>query len=163
MSEKCPKSVWWTMSKAAVEGKMLTFSDIFAYLVSVSIWEPCPMHTHYKYFGLWLCLGRPCCLKTASLWLTSANGSLYKITRSTGSGSDNGLASSPSLQDHLNSWALNIENRCFRSKSSLTQTNLKGFQSLAAPCGWELNRGRGRGWESRPISRFCFALVLKRF
>ena len=25
------------------------------------------------------------------------------------------------------------------------------------------NRGRGRGWESRPLSRFCFALVLKRF
>ena len=34
---------------------------------------------------------------------------------------------------------------------------------LVAPCGWELNRGRGRGWESRPLSRFCFALVLKGF
>ena len=32
---------------------------------------------------------------------------------------------------------------------------------LEAPCGWEFNRGRGRGWESRPLSRFYFALVLK--
>ena len=31
---------------------------------------------------------------------------------------------------------------------------------LEAPCGWEFNRGRGHGWESRPLSRFCFALVL---
>ena len=29
------------------------------------------------------------------------------------------------------------------------------------PCGWEFNCGRGRGWESRPLSRFCFALVVK--
>ena len=32
-----------------------------------------------------------------------------------------------------------------------------------APCGWEFNRGRGRSWESRPLSRFCFAFVFKRF
>ena len=32
---------------------------------------------------------------------------------------------------------------------------------LVAPCGWDFNRGRGRGWESRPLSRFCFALVFK--
>ena len=34
---------------------------------------------------------------------------------------------------------------------------------LVAPCGWEFNRGWGRGWESRPLSRFGFALVLKGF
>ena len=34
---------------------------------------------------------------------------------------------------------------------------------LVAPCGWDFNRGRGRGWESRPLSRFCFALTLKGF
>ena len=34
---------------------------------------------------------------------------------------------------------------------------------LVAPCGWEFNRGRGRGWESRLLSRFCFAHVLKGF
>ena len=32
-------------------------------------------------------------------------------------------------------------------------------KSLVAPCGWEFNRGRGRNWESRSLSRFCFALV----
>ena len=36
-------------------------------------------------------------------------------------------------------------------------------RNLVAPCGWEFNRGRGRGWESRPLSRFCFALALKGF
>ena len=30
---------------------------------------------------------------------------------------------------------------------------------IVAPCGWEFNLGRGRGWESQPLSRFCFALV----
>ena len=35
------------------------------------------------------------------------------------------------------------------------------FLPLVAPCGWDFNRGRGRGWESRPLSRFCFALVSK--
>ena len=35
------------------------------------------------------------------------------------------------------------------------------FSDLVASCGWEFNRGRGRGWESRPLSRFCFALALK--
>ena len=34
---------------------------------------------------------------------------------------------------------------------------------LVAPCGWDFNRGRGRGWASRPLSRFRFALVLKGF
>ena len=34
---------------------------------------------------------------------------------------------------------------------------------LVAPCGWEFNRGPGRCWESRSLSRFCFALVLKGF
>ena len=34
---------------------------------------------------------------------------------------------------------------------------------LVAPCGWDFNRGRGRGWESRPLSRFCFAFILKGF
>ena len=34
---------------------------------------------------------------------------------------------------------------------------------LVSPLGWELNCGRGRGWESRPLSRFCFALVSKGF
>ena len=34
---------------------------------------------------------------------------------------------------------------------------------LVATCSWEFNRGRGRGWESRPLSRSCFALVLKGF
>ena len=38
-----------------------------------------------------------------------------------------------------------------------------GMPRLVALCGWEFNRGRGRGWESRPLSRFCFALVLKGF
>ena len=32
-------------------------------------------------------------------------------------------------------------------------------RTLVAPCGWEFNRGGGRGWESQPLSRFCFALV----
>ena len=32
---------------------------------------------------------------------------------------------------------------------------------LVAPCDWELSHGQGRNWESRPLSRFCFALVLK--
>ena len=27
---------------------------------------------------------------------------------------------------------------------------------LVPRCGWEFNRGRGRGWESRPLSRFLF-------
>ena len=40
---------------------------------------------------------------------------------------------------------------------------LKPFFCLVAPCGWEFNRGRGRGWESWPLSRFCFAHVLKGF
>ena len=29
---------------------------------------------------------------------------------------------------------------------------------LVAPCGWEFNRGRGRGWESRPLARFVLRL-----
>ena len=35
--------------------------------------------------------------------------------------------------------------------------------NLVAPCSWEFSRGRGCGWESQPLSRFCFALVLKGF
>ena len=34
---------------------------------------------------------------------------------------------------------------------------------LVAPCDWEFNRGRGRGWESRPLSCLCFVLVLQAF
>ena len=34
---------------------------------------------------------------------------------------------------------------------------------LVVPCGWDFNRGRGCGWESRPLSRFRFALRFKGF
>ena len=40
--------------------------------------------------------------------------------------------------------------------------DLQKVGNLVAPCGWEFNRSRGRGWESRPLSRFHFALILKR-
>ena len=112
---------------------------------------------------LWLCLGRPCCLKTATLWLTSANGA---CTKSRGPPEVVATTGLPAAQASKTTWTaelLTSRTGSFRSKSSLTQTNLKGYQSLVAPCGWEFNRGRGCGWESQPISHFCFALVLKRF
>ena len=31
--------------------------------------------------------------------------------------------------------------------------------TLVAPCSWEFNRGWGGGWESRPLSHFCFVFV----
>ena len=46
---------------------------------------------------------------------------------------------------------------------SLNATDRTPCLALVAPCGWDFNRGRGRGWESRPLSRFRFALVLKGF
>ena len=57
------------------------------------------------------------------------------------------------------------------SKGGLSTPNVTGRRfhrrteiiPLVAPWGWEFNRGRGRGWESRPLSRFCFALILKGF
>ena len=52
-----------------------------------------------------------------------------------------------------------------RSGASLGPRQMGGHDlrgpGLVAPCGLEFNRGRGRGWESRPLSRFCFAHVLK--
>ena len=55
-----------------------------------------------------------------------------------------------------------IPEALLRPRSS-TAVPLCLFANLVAPCGWEFNRGRGRGWESRSLSRFCFALVLKGF
>ena len=37
----------------------------------------------------------------------------------------------------------------------------KQVQHLVAPCGWEFNRGRGRGWELQPLSRVCCVLIFK--
>ena len=63
----------------------------------------------------------------------------------------------------INSWK-----RCFSRGFALSLPSLHPKVlfcqgCLVAPCGWEFNRGRGCGWESRPLSRFCFTLVLKEF
>ena len=50
-----------------------------------------------------------------------------------------------------------------RPGSQASSRSLRFSTRLMAPCGWEFNRGRGRGWESRSLSRFCFALIFKGF
>ena len=54
----------------------------------------------------------------------------------------------------------------YPNRSRIARYNATKLQigiGLVAPCGWEFNRGRGRGWESRPLSSFCFVLVFKGF
>ena len=54
---------------------------------------------------------------------------------------------------------------CATLNRSQNHSRISPFRvlSLVAPCSWEFNCGRGRGWESRSLSRFRFALILKGF
>ena len=54
---------------------------------------------------------------------------------------------------------------CLQLEASCSQLRFFAYNTvcLLAPCGWEFNPGRGRGWESGPLSRFCVALVLRGF
>ena len=56
-------------------------------------------------------------------------------------------------------WLGRVRKEAQRCRDSLSHWR----EVWVAPCGWDFNRGRGCGWESWPLSRFCFALVLKGF
>ena len=59
--------------------------------------------------------------------------------------------------------AYNTRNPCGSACCGLVCRSPCGSPMLSGPCGWEFNRGRGRGWESQPLWRFLFRACFKGF